>query len=226
MSSTGDPPDEDLWPNDAASDISNMARRLIATVRASWEIQEIAAAAFLLVVAVFAVTGVASGIVSDTTQGNGFLVGQPVSQILLESTQWAGVFTPFLILCALGLTWWQVDGWADVLDETHIVDGDVEGGEGGEPDAATAVRHISRNRALTTWAGVSLLVSSMAIVGTLVGLGLEDQPSPWQQWTSSGGQAAGALILVGAGIFAVVNIRSRCNAALALEQNTATASSS
>jgi hypothetical protein len=217
MSSTGDPPAEDLWPNDAAS---NVARHLIARVRASWEVQEIVAAAFLLVVAVFAVTGVASGILGDTAQGNGF-AGQAVAQVLLESTQWAGVFTPFLVLCALGLAWWQVDGWADVMQDLE-----VESGAGDElADADDAVRHITRNRALATWAGVSLLIASMANVGTMVGLGLENDPFPAQQWTSYGGQVVGALILSFVGIVAALHIRHRCDTALARAQDTAASAS-
>ena len=219
MSPTSDPPDEDLWLNDAAS---NMARRLIATVRASWEIQEIVAATFLLVVAVFAVTGVASGIIGDTTQGNGF-GGQTVAQVLVESTQWAGVFTPFLILCALGLVWWQMDGWADVLQglDVNSAARDDAGDVYDASDADDAVRHISRNRALATWAGVSLLVSAMANVGAMVGIGLENNPFPEQWWTSFGGQVLGALILVAVGIVAVVHIRGRCTAALAIDRDMA-----
>jgi hypothetical protein len=218
MSASGDPPDEDLWPNDGAS---TMARRLLSTIQASWEIQEIVAAALLLVIAVLAGAGVASAIIGSTSQVDGFANGESVAQVLLGSTQWAGVLATFLILCALGLTWWQVDGWAGVLEDLDDGEDRDRTAPGEESEADDAVRHIGRNRALSTWAGVSLLVTSVAVVGAMVGLGLEASPFPWQQWTSFGGQLVGALILAGVGFLAVGRIRSRCTTALALENEAA-----
>ena len=224
--SSSDPPDEDLWHNDRPSTLAN---RLIATVRASWEIQEIVAAAFLLVIAVFALSGLAAGI-GSASQNVGYLNGEPVSQVLLESTQWAGAFASFLILCALGLVWWQVDGWAEALEAVQEDEKDADPGDGGgsASDEASetdeAVRHIGRNRVLSTWAGVSLVVTTMSVVAAMVGLGLEEAPTPWVQWASFGGQLVGGLILAAVGFFALVRIRRRCTAALtsALETNVAT----
>ncbi|HVA04467.1 MAG TPA: hypothetical protein VMU64_12070 [Acidimicrobiales bacterium] len=58
MSSSG-APDEDPGPDDRPSMAAN---RLISTLRASWEIQEIVAAALLLVIAVLALSGLAASI--------------------------------------------------------------------------------------------------------------------------------------------------------------------
>jgi hypothetical protein len=214
MSSSGAPPDDDLWPNDAASP---MARRLLSTIQASWEIQEIVAAALLLVIAVLAGAGMASAIIGGTSRVDGFANGESVTQVLFEATQWAGVFATFLILCALGLVWWQVDGWADVLEDLDEGEDRDRAAGGEESEADDAMRHIGRNRTLSTWAAVSLLVTSMAVVGAMVGLGLEASPFPWQQWVSFGGQLVGALILAAVGFFAVGRIRSRCTTALDLE---------
>ena len=112
MSSSGDPPDEDPRPDDNAAPI---ARQSSSTFATSWEIQEIVAAALLLVIAVLAGAGVASAIIGSTSQVDGFATGESVAQVLLESTQWAGVLASFLILSAVGLIWWQTDGWVDAF---------------------------------------------------------------------------------------------------------------
>ena len=215
--SSSDPPDEDLWHNDRPS---TMANRLLSTVRTSWEIQEIVAAAFLLVIAVLCLSGLAAGIGSLAEDG-GFLNREPVSQVLLESTQWASIFASFLILCALGLVWWQVDGWAEALEaaredgkDTDLGD-DVGSASDETSEADEAVRHIGRNRTLATWAEISLVVTMMSVVAAMVGLGLEASPFPWMQWASFGGQLVGSLILASIGFFAAVRIRSRCTSAIA-----------
>ncbi len=117
-----------------------------------WEIQEIAAAALLLVVAVVAVTGVAAGIVASTETDLGSFGRDAVSEVLLQSTLWAGVLIAFLVVSALGLVWWQVDGWTDALEDLDDdrTDDDRDGSgpavEAHETDEAVA--HIRRNRSL------------------------------------------------------------------------------
>jgi len=123
--------------------------------------------------------------------------------------------------------WWRVDGWADALDDREEYEEGTDPGNGGGSvsdegsEADDAVRHIGRSRALSTWARVSLVVTTMIIVGAMVGLGLEASPYPWVQWASFGGQLVGSLVLAGVGFFALGRIRSRCTTAPALENGTA-----
>ncbi len=184
---------------------ANWASRLLWTIRTSWELPELGAVGILIAIAVLAVAGLASGIVGSTTQSIGFPPHLLLAQVLFESTQWAGVSAAFLLLAATGLIWWQVQGWSEALED----------------DAAdsTARRHLRRGRALALWTGVSLVISSVATIGTLVGVLWEEGATPLQQWISASGEVAAALILAAVGITALVAIRARCDAACADAQD-------
>ena len=178
-----------------------------ASARAPWEIQEIAAGALVLVVGVVAVSGVAAGILGGTGATEGSSGVQTAAQTLLQATQWAGAFTAFLLVCALGLTWWQVQGWSDALDDI----GNEDRNEDNSPTGADeARRHIVRNRALTRWAVLGLVICSLAAVGMLVGVVLQTSPPEsslkWQEWLSTGGAALATLILAGVGVLAVIRV--------------------
>jgi hypothetical protein len=181
--------------------------------KTSWEIQEIATVALLLVVAVGAVSGVAGGIVATDGTGSGPFGREAISEALLQSTLWAGVLIAFLVISALGLVWWQVDGWTDALEDLghdRAGAGPVE--EADESDEAVA--HIRRGRALGTWGAVSLLVIAMAAVGGLVGVVLQERTIPssldWQELISSAGSALATVILAGVGGYGVLRIRELC----------------
>jgi hypothetical protein len=173
--------------------------------RTDWEIQEVLATALLLAVALVAVGAVASGIDANA-EGSFQPTRDAVAQALLQSTLWAGVTTVFLLVAALGLVWWQVDGWSEAL------------GDAGTDDAEEARLHLRRNRVLAKWAGVSLAVTSLAAIGTLVAIGLQDEPVSvsmrLQQWFSYGGGVIAALVLAAAGIFAVTRVLRLCDGAL------------
>jgi hypothetical protein len=190
-------------------------------IRTPWEIQELAAVAFLSAIAIVTIAGVASGVVGDTGLNQ---TGAPVAEVLLDATRWAGVDVAFLVVAALGLIWWQVDGWSEALDDDGEDDPDDPDDPGVERVIEEAVRHIGRNRALFTWAGVLLLVISMAAVGLMVGVVLEQSPpSPsmnWQQWLSAGGNLLSTLILTGFGVYAVAHLWRLCGNALAVDVDT------
>jgi hypothetical protein len=194
--------------------------------KTSWEIQEIAAVALLLVVAVVAVTGVAAGIVASTETDLGSFGREAVSEVLLQSTLWAGVLIAFLVVSALGLVWWQVDGWTDALEDLgdDRTDDDRDGsGPAEEADEADeAVAHIRRNRAIGTWGAVSLLVIAMGAVGALVGAVVQQTTIPpsldWQQVISSSGSALATVILVGVGVYGTLRIRTLCDGATGVDR--------
>jgi hypothetical protein len=183
-----------------------------------WEIQELAAAALLLVVSVVAVTGVAAGIVADTGPAPGPFGREAVSEVLLQSTLWAGVLIAFLVVSALGLAWWQVDGWSDALEDLNADDRDTSGST---EEADEAVAHIRRNRALGTWGAVSLLVIARATVGGLVGVVLLQATIPssldWQQVISNSGSVLATVILAGLGVYGALHLRTRCDGATGLD---------
>lgn len=185
-----------------------------------WEIQEIAAAVLLFVVAVVAITGVAAGIVADIGPGPGPVGREAVSEVLLQSTLWAGVLIAFLVVSALGLVWWQVDGWTDALED--LGDDDHDGSSPTE-EADEAVAHILRNQALATWGAVSLVVIAMAAVGALVGVVLLQTTIPssldWQEVISNSGSALATVILAGVGVYGALHIRTLGDGASGLERH-------
>jgi hypothetical protein len=191
-------------------------------IRTPWEIQEWAALALLSAIAIVVIAGVSSGVVGDTGLNQ---TSASISEVLLDATRWAGFDVAFLVLAALGLIWWQVDGWAEALDDDGV-DNDPDHPD--DPDEERvfeeAVRHIGRNRALATWAGVLLLLTSMAAVGLMVGVVTEPSPpSPsmdWQQWLSAGGNLLSTLILAGFGMYAVARIWGLSRTALAVDVDT------
>jgi hypothetical protein len=191
-------------------------------IRTPWEIQEWAALALLSAIAIVIIAGVASGVVGDTGLNQ---TSASISEVLLDATRWAGFDVAFLVLAALGLIWWQVDGWAEALDDDRVGGGDDDPGD---PDDERvfeeAVRHIGRNRTLATWAGGLLLVTSMAAVGLMVGVVRElSPPSPsmnWQQWISAGGNLLSTLTLAALGGYAVAHIWGLCRTALTVDADT------
>jgi hypothetical protein len=202
MSSSGDDPEDAVALDGPAA---NWASRLLWTIRTSWELPELGAVGILIAIAVLAAAGLASGIVGSTTQGIGFPPHLLLAELLVESTQWAGVPAAFFLLGATGLIWWQVQGWSEALQD----------------DAADsiALRHLRRGRALALWTGVSFVISSAATIGTLVGVLWEGGATPFRPWVSASGQVVAALILAGVGIYALVAIRARCDTACAEAQD-------
>jgi len=195
--------------------------------KTAWEIQEIAAAALMAVVAVVAVTGVAAGIVANTGSGAGPFGREAVSEVLLQSTLWAGILIAFLVVSALGLVWWQVEGWTDALEELGDDRGDDHRDGPGpteEADEAEAVAHLRRNRALGAWGAVSLLVIAMAAIGALVGVVLLQATIPssldWQEVISNSGSTLATVILAGVGVYGALHIRTLCDGATGLDHRT------
>jgi len=148
------------------------------STRLPWEIQEIVAVGLLAVIAILAVTGLASGI-AVTNTGIGSFGGQSLddqhwANLLLYATRWNGAYTAFILLSATGLVWWQVDGWVDRLIDLEDVD--VEDGTSDGDDVVEAVKHLARNKGIATWIGVLLVVTSLAAIGSFVGVVLQYTP--------------------------------------------------
>jgi hypothetical protein len=184
--------------------------------RMGWEIQEVVATALLIAVAVIAVSAVAAGIASNAGGASPQPTRDAIAQTLLLSTLWAGITTTFLLIASLGLVWWQVDGWSEALEDAGI---DDEGDPGATDEAEEARCHLRRNRRLAKWVGVSVVITSLAALGTLGALGLQDEPLPasarLQQWFSNGGGVIATLVLAAAGMVAVIRVLKLSDGALA-----------
>jgi hypothetical protein len=125
-------------------------------VRLRWDAPEVAVVAVLAATATLIIAGVVSGIVIGTSTaqpGTGSVVAL-AAQYATE--QWAGVFTAFLMLGALGVCWWQHGVWRDQggADEAQLCE-------------AAARRERARRLALLALAG--LLLATLGSIASLVG---------------------------------------------------------
>ena len=183
--------------------------------RVQWEIEELVAAGLLLTIGVLALSDIASGWANASVDSN-----RPASQalrsFLLYSTDWSGISAGFLILAALGLIWWQMDGWAERLE-------DLDTGEEGQAtlrEFEEAARHLARNRSLSTACGILLVVGLIASVGAVVGEvivgygGYGQTALFWGQVLRPVGELVGFLILAAIGMLAIVGVRATCDRAL------------
>ena len=186
--------------------------------RTPWEIQEVVAVALLTGIAAVAVTGVALGTIGAPGVSGQFFK-QPAGQALIESTQWAGLLTAFVLVCATALVWWQVDGWTEVLDDLADNGTSAEGGGSIALEIDEAQRHVRRNRRLATWARASLVITAMAAVALVIGVVIQQTPVEpsaldWDEILSFGGQSLASVILAAAGLYGASLVRKRCDDAL------------
>jgi hypothetical protein len=125
-------------------------------VRLRWDAPELAIVAVLATTAILIIAGVVSGIVIGTSTaqpGTGSVVAL-AAQYATE--QWAGVFTAFLMLGALGVCWWQHGVWRH-----------ESGADEAQRDEATARRERARRLALLALTG--LLLATLGSIASLVG---------------------------------------------------------
>jgi hypothetical protein len=197
--------DDDGTDDDGTDDDVGVQGR----ARTPWEIQEIVAVALLAGVAVVGVTSVAAGVIGFPGGGGDYVA-------LIRATAWAGLLTAFVVLCAMALVWWQVEGWTDAFDD--LADNGTDSGDSGSIalEVREARRHVRRNRRLAIWAGASLVIVAMASVALVIGYVLEQSPVepsalPWDEILSAGGQSLATVILAGAGLYGAWLVRRRCD---------------
>jgi len=181
-----------------------------------WEFPEVAAAAFVAVIIVLAVTGVIGGIVLGLA-GTG---PQPVGEDILYATDWADVFLLLPLLAGAGFLWWQIQGWSEVADGWIEEDADPSDTE----ELVDALAHLTRARWLATWTGVMAVVMSVAPIARIIGVGLINSESPGTggdqldaSFISAGGGVLAALLLAAVVLYAVMQLRRMCTARLAVD---------
>jgi hypothetical protein len=162
----------------------------------SWQLAEVLGSGLLLIFGVLVVTGVASGILTETTFGpqqvngvTGFFSADILGQALRQATFWSEPqLAALFIMGSLGLAWWQLEAWSPEDED--------------EAQADTAL-HMRRAANIVKGA---LAASVLCIAGGVlftVGLGLQSAPtSDWMAFVESCGVTLGSLILGAMGIFA------------------------
>jgi hypothetical protein len=195
-------PEEDIPDGDHQAD-----------ARLTAEVPEVLAVALLGSLGLLVLSSVGAALVSAFI-GPPLEGSAPAAQILNAATEWASPLAALLIFAALGATWWQLDGWSDVVDEFSA----DPPASPTEEELRLAVRYLRRGRALASAcmamlgllaAGqIGLSVSAFVIFGSD---GFGDTGSG-QNVRAIGSLLATGLLVVAGLWFA---IRERSNAAVA-----------
>ena len=175
-----EPPGAVGAPADAADTVS----------RPAWEVPEKLAVVLLASVVALAVGGLAAGVARIVVESEPFPGNQAVWNAIDLGAQWSNVFVATFLLGVLGLCWWQLQAWAEVIED---------------PDDAgqllDAVGHTAR-ALRTTRAGEAAL--GLVVVGSVAGfvgaVGTAGTSELWVLDLSSGAQMVAVVIIGAAGI--------------------------
>jgi hypothetical protein len=124
-----------------------------------------------LIVLVSVVSAVISALSSPGLPSGDFhailaIPGSSVAVTLLSATQWATIYFSLLLLAVLGIVWWQIQGWLEVLDEADDSDEELR----------TALDHLARARHLDNAVMVAFCILIAAAIGNVVGIFLQNMP--------------------------------------------------
>lgn len=182
---------------------------------ATWEIQEVVAVGLLLCLGLLFLTGVAGAVAGSVGVSNVDQVGW--QQFLLHASEWAGLVAGLVLIAVLGLIWWQVDGWTDLLSEME--EAEEPNQEFADADIYDAVGHLARNRSIGTWllaacfiVSIATVTFSIAVVSQFSGDGRTNVLV--QEALLTGGQSLATLLLAVIGIVGTVRSRRTCNKVL------------
>jgi len=156
----------------------------------AWEALEIVGAAVLGGVGILAMGGLAVGIARMAVISAPPGEGQYMWSAIEFGAEWATFVVAVIVLGVLGLCWWQLQAWAEVIADPD---------EAGQlPDA---LGHIRRAGQLTRWAEVALgltLVGSVSGFAGSVGTGGTTQL--WVLDLIAGAQMLAVIVIFVAGM--------------------------
>ena len=118
-----------------------------------------AGVAILVSLALLATGGLATGIARIITTENVF----PGSDIQVTwnsitfATQWASPVVAVLLLTVIGLCWWQLQAWSELIESPDPDD-----------DPSDALRHIRRAHLMARWTLVGVALTALGAVALFV----------------------------------------------------------
>jgi len=157
----------------------------------AWEVPEILATAVLAVVGFLVVGGLATGIArSFTYQGPSFGFSS-VWNAVQFGAQWASPFVAISVLAVTGVCWWQLQAWAEVIEEP----------DGNGDDWSEARGHMRRARLMLMCSVVALLVTALGSVAAFAGaVGQGQAGTEWPLVLDDGAVTLAVLVVVGVGV--------------------------
>ena len=171
--------------------------------RLPWEVPELVGVAVLLVVAVLALGGLAIGIA-------GSLKGQlpdnisPVWTNLEFGAQWANPLVALAVLGVLGVCWWQLQAWAEVIEAPDEED---------ENDRIEALGHMVCARMGVISSLGALGVTALGSIAEFVGLlGQGGVSQLWPEYVFRGTEMLAVLVVLAIGMMIERGLRGRYGA--------------
>jgi len=166
--------------------------------RLAFEVPEAAAVAILVAFFAIVVGGLAAGIIASTAPQVPLDQLQNAWNAITFGASWAEPLLAVALLGAVGLCWWQTQGWSEVLEA------DTETGD----EVLEAVGHLRRARQIALWGLGGLVVTEIgAVVGfvAIVALNVSAHSGRlvWARVIGSGADLV-AVVVISAGGFVVV----------------------
>jgi len=157
----------------------------------SWEVPEIIGVAVVGVVAILAAGGLGTGIARSTefAPPSGFPGSSlEVWNAVQFGSEWASPLTAALLLGVLGLCWWQLQAWSEVIESPDPDD-----------DVAAAAMHMHRARRMARGTGAALLLTaagSIASFAAAIGANAGQPVGQWSLDIYAGAYLLGVVVLL------------------------------
>jgi hypothetical protein len=168
--------------------------------RLPWEVPELVGVAVLLVVAVLALGGLVTGI-AGTVKSHLPDNISPIWTYLEFGAQWAEPLLALAVLGVLGLCWWQVQAWAEVIEAPDEED---------ENDRSEALGHMVRARMGAITSLGALVVTALGSVAGFVGMvGQGEVSQLWPGYIVRGTAMLAVLVVLAIGMMIKHGLRGR-----------------
>jgi hypothetical protein len=181
-------------------------------LRLSWEVPEIIGVAVVAVVGLLAAGGLGTGIARSVefAPPNGYsFPGASLEtwNAVQFGAQWASPLIAALLLGVLGLCWWQLQAWSEVIESPDSDD-----------DVAEATGHMRRARRMARWTAAALLLTgagSIAGFAAAVGANVGEPGGVWSIEIYAGAYLLAVLVLLAAAVVVRRHLGLRYGAAVA-----------
>jgi hypothetical protein len=160
-------------------------------------VPEVAAVAILVSVALLATGGCVTGIARFVTTTGAAFPGvdtQLTWNAVIFGAQWASPVVAVLLLAVIGLCWWQLQAWAELIEAPDPDD-----------DLADALRHIRRALLIARWALVGVALTAVGAIALFAAQVATSSGLPDGDWTveiAATGSFLAAVALLAAAVWA------------------------
>jgi hypothetical protein len=170
----------------------------------AWEIPEILGVGFVVAAVSIGLFSLASGI-SSGLNGTDLEPVESVAQTVQRSTLWATPYFVLLLMGALAIAWWQIQGWSEVISG--------EASPNDSEELAIGFRHLLRAQSIVTWAiGVVCVTAAAAVALIIASLFVFGGSGPTNLVVSEDllyvGEGLGALVLIAVSVYAGFRLRA------------------